>query len=530
MELNQEEEMSKIAIYDTTLRDGAQMEGVSFSVEDKLKICRRLDELGVHYIEGGWPGSNPKDVQFFLQAQQLRLGNAKLVAFGSTRRPDTLAHDDANLTALLAAGTPVIAIVGKSWDLHVIKAVETTLEENLAMIRDSVAFLKSHGVEVFFDAEHFFDGFARNRDYALQTLLAAAEAGADALVLCDTNGGTISSTVFDVVKHVASVVDKPLAIHAHNDGELAVANTLAAVQAGASQVQGTVNGYGERCGNANLCSIIPSLKLKLGLDCISHEQLTLLAEVSRYVSELANLIPDPHMPYVGDSAFAHKGGIHVSAIRKADETYEHIDPDLVGNRQRVLISDLSGKSNVLYKADQYGLKLNNGTADVRLILDQVKNLEKQGFQFEGAEGSFELLMRRTQPGYELPFELLDFLVLVETRVGIDILAEATVKIRVGDEVMHTAAQGDGPVNALDVAMRKALLPFYPVLANSRLTDYKVRVLDESAGTCAPVRVLITSTDGERSWGTVGSSPNIIEASWLALADSLEYALLLSSKT
>lgn len=517
--------MPQITIYDTTLRDGSQREGISLSVEDKLKIIRKLDDLGVHYIEGGWPGSNPKDEEFFAKAGRLHLVNSKLVAFGSTRRPGLPAHQDPNLLALVSAGTPTVTVVGKSWDLHVTKAVETSLEENLKMVADSVAFLKSQGLEVFFDAEHFFDGFERNQDYAVQTLVAAAEAGASCLVLCDTNGGTMSSRIFQVVKHVAAVVGTPLGIHTHNDCELAVANTLAAVQAGVVQVQGTINGYGERCGNANLCSIIPNLKLKLNLDCLSDERLGLLTEVSHYVSEITNLAPDPHLPYVGASAFAHKGGIHVSAVRKAEETYEHVDPELVGNRQRVLVSDLAGKSNVLYKAEQYGLTLNNGSADVKTILEKVKALEQQGFQFDGAEGSFELLMRRSQSDYRAPFELLDFLVLVETRVGIEMLAEATVKIRVGEQTMHTAAEGTGPVNALDMAMRKALLPFYPSLANSRLTDYKVRVLDESAGTRAAVRVLIESTDGERSWSTVGSSPNIIEASWLALADSLEYALL-----
>jgi len=514
-----------IQLYDTTLRDGAQREGISFSVDDKLKIARKLDELGIHYIEGGWPGSNPKDAEFFARARRLRLRQAVVTAFGSTRRAGVPVEDDPNIRALLEAETRTVTIFGKSWDLHVSRVLGTTLEENLAMIADSVGYLKGWGREVIYDAEHFFDGYKADPDYALRTLQAAERAGADCLVLCDTNGGTLPSELVAIIEEVKKATSVPLGIHAHNDSELAVANSLAAVQAGIVHVQGTINGYGERCGNANLCSIIPNLKLKLGYDCISDEQLRQLASVSRYVSELANLAHDAHLPYVGHSAFAHKGGMHVDALVKCEESYQHIDPALVGNRKRVVVSELSGKSNIVYKVEEFGLNLSISPEQVRQIVQRIKELESQGFQFEGAEGSVELLIRRAQPGYKPPFELIDFHVLVENRQGRGMLAEAAIKVRVGDEVMHTAAEGNGPVNALDLALRKALLPFYPQLAEIHLTDYKVRILDSEAGTAARVRVLIDSARGSRTWSTVGSSTNIIEASWQALADSLEYGLL-----
>jgi len=521
--------MSQLQLYDTTLRDGAQQEGISFSVEDKLKIARKLDELGIHFIEGGWPGSNPKDVEFFRKAQDLRLSQAALCAFGSTRRPHMAADHDPNLGALVDAKTPVVTLVGKSWDKHVTNVLETTLEENLAMIRDSIGFLRSKGLVVFFDAEHFFDGYKANPDYALQTIKAADEAKAECIVLCDTNGGSLPHEVAAVVEAAYREVGAPLGIHAHNDGDVAVANTLVAIQAGVVQVQGTINGYGERCGNANLCSVIPTLKLKMGLPCLSDEQLAKLTEVSRYVSELANLPPVTRQPYVGSSAFAHKAGLHVSGLAKWEESYQHIDPGLVGNQSGVLVSELSGVSSIVYKAKERGLDLPRGE-EARRILEQVKLMESRGFQYEGAEASFELLVRHAQPDYRPPFELVDFMVVVERRrrpaaSGEEILAEATVKVKVGDQVIHTASEGNGPVDALDKALRKALVEFYPRLAQVKLMDYKVRILDESAGTEAQVRVLIESTDGEQEWTTVGSSTNIIEASWLALADSLEYWLV-----
>jgi 2-isopropylmalate synthase len=513
-----------IVLYDTTLRDGAQREGISFSVGDKLKIAQRLDRLGVGYVEGGWPGSNPKDMAFFERAPELRLEQAVVVAFGSTRRAGIAVEQDVNIQALIAANTPAVAVVGKSWDLHVHHVLNTTLEENLRLIADSVRYLRAKGREVIYDAEHFFDGYRADPAYAMETLAAAAEAGAGVLVLCDTNGGSLPSTVADIVADVQRASSTPLGIHAHNDGEVAVANTLVAVEKGVTHVQGTINGYGERCGNANLCSIIPALKLKMNCNCVTDEQLRILSETARYVSELANLSLYAQQPYVGFSAFAHKGGIHVNALLKCEESYQHIDPALVGNRKRVVVSELSGKSNIVFKAEEYGLDLAHGT-DSRRVLERIKELESQGFQFEGAEGSVELLIRRSQPDYTPPFKLLDFHVLVRESDNGNMAAEATVKVKVGDQVMHTAADGNGPVNALDAAVRKALLPFYPGLVDVRLTDYKVRILDGGAGTAAQTRVLIDSANGHRTWSTVGSSTNIIEASWQALADSLEYALL-----
>jgi 2-isopropylmalate synthase len=514
-----------VVLYDTTLRDGTQREGISFSVDDKLKIAQRLDRMGMAYIEGGWPGSNPKDMAFFERASELHLGQAVVTAFGSTRRADTLVEQDANIQALIAANTPAVAVFGKSWDLHVRRVLNTTLDENLHMISDSVGYLRSMGRKVIYDAEHFFDGYQADPAYALQTLVAAAEAGTDVLVLCDTNGGSLPSTVAHVVAEVKRTTATPLGIHAHNDAEMAVANSLAAVEAGAVHVQGTINGYGERCGNANLCSIIPALKLKMGIDCVTDDQLRTLTEAARYVSELANLNLDAHLPYVGHSAFAHKGGMHVNALVKCEQSYQHVEPTLVGNRKRVVVSELSGKSNIAYKTQEFGLELAGSTEQTHQVLQRIKELENQGFQFEGAEGSVELLIRRTRPDYAPPFELLDFHVLVRGSHNGAMAAEATVKVRVGDQVMHTAADGNGPVNALDAAVRKALLPFYPRLADVHLRDYKVRILDGEAGTAAHTRVLIDSAAGHSNWSTVGCSTNIIEASWRALADSLEYVLL-----
>ena len=514
-----------IEILDTTLRDGAQAEGVSFSLEDKLRIAQRLDTLGIRYIEGGWPGSNPKDAEFFARARSLPLQQATIVAFGCTRRPAVAADADANLAAMLAATTPVVTLFGKSWSLHVERVLSTTLAENLAMIAESIAHLRAAGRRVIYDAEHFFDGYAADAGYALETLRVALQAGAECLVLCDTNGGTLPGRIAEAVSRVRGAFPAtPLGIHAHNDAGLAVANTLAAVEAGARHVQGTINGYGERCGNADLCSVIPNLQLKMGYHLLAPAQLAQLTEAAHLVSELANLRPHTHAPYVGRSAFAHKGGVHVSAVLKVPESYQHVDPALLGNERRVLVSELSGKGNILHKAAELCPDLETATEQAREVLQEVKELEARGYQFEGAEGSFELLLRRAQPGYRPFFELLDFLVLVEKRQGIGIVAEATVKARVGDEVMHTAAVGNGPVNALDRAIRKALLPFYPELDQVQLVDYKVRILDEEAATAARTRVLIEASDGQRTWSTVGSSTNIIEASFQALVDSLELPL------
>ena len=517
--------MRALEIYDTTLRDGAQAEGVSFSVEDKLRIAQRLDALGIRYVEGGSPGSNTKDADLFARARHLRLQQATIVAFGSTRRAGGDTAADGNLTALLQAETPVITLVGKSSVLHVEQVLRTTRAENLAMIGDSVRCLCRAGRRVFFDAEHFFDGFRADPEYALATLAAAQEAGAECLVLCDTNGGSLPGLITQAVERVCAVFPKTvIGIHVHNDGGLAVANTLAAIEAGASHVQGTMNGYGERCGNADLCSVIPNLQLKMGLPVLAPEQLAQLTDTARMVSELANLKPDPHAPYVGRSAFAHKAGLHADAVSKVTDSYQHVDPALVGNERRVLVSELAGKSNIMAKAAELCPELGTATERAREILSEVKEMEARGYQFEGAEGSFELLLRRAQRDYVPPIELLDFMVLVEKRQGIDILAEATVKARVGDQVMHTAAVGNGPVNALDAAIRKAIRPFYPEIDRVQLVDYKVRILDEQSATAAQTRVLIEASDGVRSWNTVGSSPNIIEASFHALVDSLELPL------
>ena len=511
-----------LQLYDTTLRDGTQREGMALSVADKLRIAHEIDALGIPFIEGGWPGSNPKDAEFFRLAREEQWQQTTITAFGSTRRARTRVEDDANIRALLEAGTSVVTLVGKSWTLHVEAVLETTLDENLRMIGESVAYLRREGRRVFYDAEHFFDGYRADRAYALQTVKAAADAGAEYIILCDTNGGSLPGFIGEVVRDVAREIATPLGIHTHNDGELAVANTLAGVEAGAVQVQGTINGYGERCGNANLIPIIANLQLKLGKRVVSDAQLARLTEVSRFVAAVANLGEDEHAAYVGRSAFAHKGGIHVAAVAKVAASYQHIDPALVGNQRRVVISELAGRGNVRLRAEELGLVLNGNE---RAVLEEVKQRESRGFQYEAAEGSFELLVRRSAPDYTAPFELLDALVVVEQRDGRQMLAEATVKVRIGDEVAHTAADGCGPVHALDRAMRKALQPAYPELATIHLVDYKVRILDEQSATAATTRVLLEAADGEQRWSTVGCAANIIEASLQALVDSLELPLI-----
>ncbi len=515
--------MTDVYLYDTTLRDGTQREGISLSLADKLKIARRLDDFGVHYIEGGWPGSNPKDAGFFDAARALGLKNARIAAFGATRRKHTAPESDANLQALLRAETPVVTLVGKTWDLHVRDVIECAPEENLAMIQESVSYMKSRGKEVIYDAEHFFDGYKANPDYALATLQAAESGGADVIVLCDTNGGSLPWEIEQIVGAVAAEVHASLGIHTHDDSGCGVANTLAAVRAGAIHVQGTINGYGERVGNANLCSIIPDLQLKMGRSCVSAEQLAQLTELSRFVAEVANLPHDQHFPYVGLSAFAHKGGIHVAAVLKNEDSYQHIDPALVGNKRRTIVSELSGRGNVVDKAQQFGLDVDHGLAQE--VVQQIKHLEAQGFAFESAEASVDLLLRRLQPGYRPPFELVDYTVIEGYGESRGAFAEATVKVKVDSQILHTAAEGNGPVNALDAALRKALLNVYPALAGVRLADYKVRILDSENGTGASVRVLIDTEKGSQRWSTVGASTDIIEASWRALADSMEYALL-----
>ncbi len=517
----------RLVLYDTTLRDGAQTEGISFSVEEKLRLAQRLDEFGIHYIEGGFPGSNPKDRDFFERAARMTWAQAKITAFGATRYKDRPVQDDRTVRALVECDTPAVTIVAKFSRFQAETVLETTPRENLAMIADTVEHLKQAGREVLVDAEHLFDGFAQDPAYVEECVRVAVGAGADWIVLCDTNGGSLSEHVLAVTRAVREWTDTPLGVHAHNDLELAAANTVAGVRGGATQIQGTINGLGERCGNANLVTLVPTLQLKLGYQCVTPEQLRAATELSRYVSEIANLVPNPYMPYVGHSAFAHKAGYHGSGMRKHQDAYQHMDPALVGNEPRILISELAGRSNISARAAQLGL-LEPG-ADTGLVLDEIKQLEERGFQFEGAEASFELLVRRLQEDYEPPFELVDFLVLAETRGGADITSEAMVKIRVGDEVFHTAAEGSGPVSALDRAARKALERFFPALQQMHLVDYKVRILDPGSATDATVRVLIESADGANEWGTVGSSANIIEASWLALKDSYEYALLLASR-
>ncbi len=531
-----------IWIYDTTLRDGSQREGLSLSIEDKLRIAHRLDQLGVPFIEGGWPGANPKDVQFFWQMQEEPLIQAELVTFCSTRRPGLTAAEDPMLQPILAAGTRWVTLFGKSWDLHVTAGLKTTLDENLAMIGDSITYLRAQGRRVIYDAEHWFDGYRRNPAYALETLRVAMQAGAEWLVFCDTNGGTLPHEISQMVREVMQYFDFPgggdrtgvvpvprLGIHTHNDGEMAVANAIVAVMQGVEMVQGTINGYGERCGNANLCSVIPNLQTKLGLACISDRQLAQLTETSRFVSEVVNLAPDDHAPFVGLSAFAHKGGIHVSAVERNPLTYEHIDPAQVGNQRRIVISEQSGLSNILAKARSFGIELDKQDPKCRHILQHLKDLESEGYQFEAAEASFELLMREALGQRQAPFQVKGFQVHYDMSavIGCDRRQSlATVKIAVNGNDILEAAEGNGPVAAMDAALRKALVNFYPEIDTFYLTDYKVRILDGAAGTSAKTRVLIESSNGHRRWTTVGVSGNILEASYDAVVAGLEYGLLL----
>ncbi len=520
----------KVEFYDTTLRDGTQAEDFNLSVEDKLQVALKLDELGIDYIEGGWPGSNPKDARFFREIRDYKLKHARIAAFGSTHHPRHKPEEDPNLAALIEARTPVITIFGKSWDVHVKEALRTTLEHNLEIIEASLAYLRPHCERLFYDAEHFFDGFKDNPDYAVETLKRAVKGGADCLVLCDTNGGTLPHEIVEIIREVQKRLGKKisLGIHAHNDSECAVANSLLAVLEGVTQVQGTINGFGERCGNANLCSIIPNLVLKMGYEAEAGKHLRKLTEVSRFVCEMANLPHPRYLPYVGRSAFAHKGGIHVSAVMRSPRTYEHINPELVGNIRRVLVSDLSGRSNIVYKAQQFGIKLLPDDPMIAKIVEEVKKREAEGYQFEAAEASLELLMYRLIGEPKQYFELLGYRVFdMRAREGEDPMVEATVIVRVPPgvgEVEHTAAAGNGPVNALDNAIRKALERFYPQLKEMILEDYKVRVLPGHPGTGATVRVLIFSRDKRDRWGTVGVSHDILEASCKALVDSLTYKL------
>ncbi len=523
-----------VRLYDTTLRDGLGMEGLSLSVEDKIAIARRLDEIGVDYVEGGYPGSNPKDAEFFARMRETPLQNAKLVAFGSTRRAGGDAASDAALLAVLESETPAVTLVGKSSAAQVREVLETTEEENLAMIADSVRLLAEQGREVIFDAEHFFDGYADDPRYAIATLRAAAGAGASTIALCDTNGGSLPGAIVEGVGEALRAVDCAIGIHVHNDADLAVANTLLAVQAGATQVQACLNGWGERCGNANIISVIANLKLKLGFDVVSEEQLAKLTELSHFASELANLAPNAQQPYVGTSAFAHKAGLHVAAITKSAGSYTHVDPGSVGNIERVLVSELSGRRNIVAKLAEDSVDIPLTDDQARALAEQVKEQEAKGFQYESAEASFELLVRRAVGGYRPPFALEDFLV-VERRHHQrgegenEMLAEAMVKVRVGQTLSQTAADGNGPVSALDAAVRRALLESFPDLERVHLVDYKVRIINSDGGADAAVRVLIESTDGVRLWRTVGASTDVVEASWLALQDAYEYWLLHHSR-
>ncbi len=515
-----------LEIYDTTLRDGAQAEDVSFSVDDKVRVAQKLDELGVQYIEGGWPGANPKDIEFFRIIKTIPFKHATVVAFGATRKASNPVQKDPNIQALLAAETGTITLFGKSWNLHVTEALGITLHKNLELIGDSIAYLRSKGRRVFYDAEHFFDGYKADPEYALETIRRAVEAGTERVVLCDTNGGTMPWEIREICTAVKRDCTIPLGIHAHNDTEMAVANSLVAIETGIVQVQGTINGIGERCGNANLCSIVPNLELKMQRPVLGDRRLVRLREVSNFVAEIANLMPNKHQPYVGDAAFAHKGGVHIHAVQKNPATYEHVIPERVGNRQRMLVSDYTGRSGLLAKVEAYGLKLSKDSPKLQELLAKLKDLENQGYQFEGAEGSFELLLRKAVGKHKPSFQLLGFRVIVEKRQADEApISEATVMVKVGEAIEHTAAVGTGPVNALDHALRKALEKFYPQLTEVKLLDYKVRVLAASQGTAAKVRVLLESGDHKEIWGTVGVSENIMEASWQALADSIEYKLL-----
>ena len=517
----------KVYIYDTTLRDGAQTEGVNFSLEDKLRITQKLDELGIDYVEGGWPGANPKDTLYFKEVKKLPLKRVKVVAFGSTRRPNRRVEEDELVLNLVRAQTPAVTIFGKSWDLHVTEALKTSLEENLRMVEETCSFLKKNGVEVIFDAEHFFDGFKRNKEYALKVLEAAVNGGADWLILCDTNGGALPHEVYNITKEVVErFPDVKIGIHAHNDSECAVANSLMAVLAGSRQVHGTINGLGERTGNANLCSVIPNLQLKMGYEAIPSENLKKLKEIAQFVAELANIPLPKNMPYVGDSAFTHKAGVHASAVLKNPETYEHINPELVGNRRKITVSDMAGRSNLLAKLKEYGINVEPNSAELKKLIDKIKELEKEGYHFEAAEASLELLIKRHFGLVRNYFNFDAYRILIAKRKGdISPVSEATVRVSLEEHEEHTAALGNGPVNALDRALRKALKEFYPSVSDVQLIDYKVRIVNETAGTAAKVRVLIEFTDGRRKWSTVGVHENIIEASWKALVDGIVYKLM-----
>lgn len=521
--------MKKIEIYDTTLRDGAQSEGINFSTSDKLKIVKLLDEVGIDYIEAGWPGANPKDVEVFADLKKIDLKNSKIAAFGCTRKPNIKAEDDKILAMLLEADTEIITIFGKTWDFHVEHALCTTLEENLSMISDSIKFLLSKGKRVFFDAEHFFDGYKHNSDYALACVKAAHEAGAERVILCDTNGGCLDGEIFEITKKIFDeVLGINLGIHVHNDGDMAVANSLAAVDAGAIQVQGTINGYGERCGNANLCSIIPNLQLKKGYDVIG-DKIDMLTFLSTNVAEISNVVVPSNAAYVGISAFAHKAGIHASGVRKNSQTYEHISPDVVGNRRKILISDQAGTASLKEKLQNLRIVKNLQESDLPKIIDRIKKLEWKGFAFEGAEASFELLIIKTLGQLPDFFSISGFRVIGDTFLGEknhNIITEASVKVKIDEHNIHTVAEGEGPVNALDTALKKAIVEFYPEILKYKLCDYKVRILDSKDGTAATVRVNVETTDGTNKWDTVGVSEDIIEASYMAITDSIMYGLIL----
>ncbi len=517
--------MQQIQIYDTTLRDGTQSEGFNLSANDKVRVAQKLDELGVAFIEGGWPGSNPKDVEFFERARDMQWKNALITAFGSTCRVKGGPEDDANIKALLDSKTPVCTIFGKTWTLHVKEVLLTTNEDNLRIIEQSVAYLKANGKRVIYDAEHFFDGYKADSSYALETLKAAVRGGAETVVLCDTNGGTLPWEVESIVRELKPALAHPFGIHTHNDGDCAVVNSLMAVREGAIQVQGTINGVGERCGNANLISIMADLELKMGYQCLPAGKLEHLYDLSHFVAEVANITPDEHLPFVGKSAFAHKGGVHVAAMRRSSQSYQHVEPEKIGNKMRVVVSDLSGRGNLLSKAEEHGVEVEG--EEVVGVLNDIKELESRGFSFEAAEASVTMMLKRQEYGYKAPFELVDFFVNVEHRQGRGIFAEAMVKVRVQGELLHTAAEGNGPVNAMDNALRKALVSYYPQIANFHLSDYKVRILDSDHGTEAITRVLIDTRNTTSRWSTVGASANIIEASWRALADSFEYGLMVA---
>jgi len=517
--------MQQIQIYDTTLRDGTQSEGFTLSGNDKVRVAKRLDKLGVAFIEGGWPGSNPKDAEFFERARDMEWKNSLIAAFGSTCRVKGGPEDDANIKALLDSKTPVCTIFGKTWTLHVTEVLRTTLEDNLRIIEQSVAYLKANGKRVIYDAEHFFDGYKADSSYALETLQAAVRGGAEIVVLCDTNGGTLPWEVERIIRDLKPALNYPFGMHTHNDSECGVINSLIGVREGAMQVQGTINGVGERCGNANLCSIMANLELKMGYQCLPEGSIPYLYEFSHFVAEVANLTPDEHLPFVGKSAFAHKGGVHVAATRRSPQSYQHVEPEMIGNKMRVIVSDLSGRGNLLSKAEENGVEVEG--EEVLPVLNEIKELEARGFSFEAAEASVTMMLKRQEYGYKPPFELVDFFVNVEHRQGRGIFAEAMVKVRVQGELLHTAAEGNGPVNALDIALRKALTGYYPQLESFHLSDYKVRILDSDHGTEAITRVLIDTRNSTSRWSTVGAGTNIIEASWRALSDSFEYGLVVA---